>query len=286
MRRTLLICGLVPLLAALFAADAGAMGKPRVAALQIGLANKGLYAGTIDGVWGRATETAVRRLQRRARIGVDGIPGPRTRRALGKLGRHGYGTRALFGTKTGWDVSMTQFLLGWHGFPSGPMDGHFGPRTQAAVMGFQRFAHLGVDGVVGPATFRALRRPLVRPGIRLTRPVGAAPTDGFGPRGNRFHTGLDFPAGYGATIVSAAGGRVVQVGWDPAGYGNFVVVKHGPRAATWYAHLSVVRVSLGERVDRGERIGNVGSTGNASGPHLHFELRIRRACVDPRPRLI
>ena len=66
------------------------MGKPRVAALQVGLQAKGLYGGTIDGYYGPATERAVRRLQRRAGLSVDGIAGPRTRRALALLSRHGY----------------------------------------------------------------------------------------------------------------------------------------------------------------------------------------------------
>ncbi len=129
-----------------------------MAALQIALAHKGLYRGTIDGHWGRGTEAAVRRLQRNARIGVDGVPGPRTRRALGKLGRHSYGSRMLVAGRVGWDVSQTQFLLAWHGFPSGPMDGRFGPRTTSAVQRFQAHAHLGADGVAGPATLRGATR--------------------------------------------------------------------------------------------------------------------------------
>jgi murein DD-endopeptidase MepM/ murein hydrolase activator NlpD len=256
-----------------------------VAALQIGLANKGVYGGTIDGFWGQGTETAVRRLQRRARIGVDGVPGPQTRRALGKLGRHGFASRPLRDGNVGWDVSMTQFLLAWHGFPSGTLDGDFGPRTEAAARRFQRFAHLGADGVVGPATFAALRRPLLHPRIRLSKPVPGGFTDGFGPRGNRFHTGLDFPAAQGARVSAAASGRVTKIGWDPSGYGTFVVVRHSRAAYTWYAHLSATSVAVGRRVSRGGRIGAVGSTGSATGPHLHFELRIRRAAVDPAQAL-
>jgi murein DD-endopeptidase MepM/ murein hydrolase activator NlpD len=106
-------------------------------------------------------------------------------------------------------------------------------------------------------------------------------TDGFGPRGNRFHTGLDFPAAQGARVRAAAAGRVTKVGWDPAGYGNYVVVRHSRTAYTWYAHLSAVAVSVGRAVSRGSRIGSVGSTGSATGPHVHFELRIRRAALDP-----
>jgi murein DD-endopeptidase MepM/ murein hydrolase activator NlpD len=279
-RRTLAACILLALLAAA-PAPAAQMGSPRIAALQVALAKKDVYRGTIDGHWGAATEAAVRRLQRNARIGVDGVPGPRTRRALGRLGRHRFGTRVLYGGMAGWDVSMTQFLLAWHGFPSGPLNGRFGWRTTAALQRFQVHAHLGVDGVAGPATLAALRRPLVLPRIRLSAPVGGSWTDGFGPRGNRFHTGLDYPAGRGAPVRAAAAGRVAQIGWDPGGYGKYVVIRHSRTASTWYAHLSRVGVSTGQRVRRGGRIGRVGSTGSATGPHLHFELRIRGAAVDP-----
>ncbi len=280
MKRAFVACILLALLAAA-PLSAAQMGKPRTAALQIALAHKGLYRGTIDGHWGRGTEAAVRRLQRNARIGVDGVPGPRTRRALGKLGRHSYGSRMLVAGRVGWDVSQTQFLLAWHGFPSGPMDGRFGPRTAVAVQRFQAHARLGADGVAGPATLRALLRPLVRPRIHLSAPIGGYWTDGFGPRGRRFHTGLDYPANFGARVRAAASGRVAQIGWDPAGYGNFVVVKHSRASYTWYAHLSRVGVSVGQRVRRGGKIGRVGATGSATGPHLHFELRVRRACVNP-----
>jgi murein DD-endopeptidase MepM/ murein hydrolase activator NlpD len=283
MNRLLITCGLAPLLIllAVGSASAAAMGKPRVAALQIGLANKDVYQGTIDGHWSDGTEAAVRRLQRHARIAVDGVPGPQTRRALGKFGRHRFGRRPLRDGMVGWDVSMTQFLLAWHGFPSGPLDGRFGPRTAAAARRFQVFAHLGADGVAGPATFAALRRPLLRPKIHLSKPVPGAFTDGFGPRGNRFHTGLDFPAAQGARVSAAAPGRVARIGWDPSGYGTYVVLRNSRTAYTWYAHLSATAVTVGQQVSRGARIGAVGSTGSATGPHLHFELRIRRAAVDP-----
>ncbi len=283
--RTVVICGLISLLALAAAAQAQAMGTPRVAALQIGLTQKDAYHGTIDGFWGSSTERAVRLLQKRARIAVDGVPGPRTRRALGRWGRHDFASRVLQPGLVGWDVSMTQFMLAWHGFPSGRLDGSFDAHTARAVAKFQRFARLTADGLAGPATFRALRRGLPRAGISLQAPLGTASTDGFGPRGVRFHTGLDYPAGRGTAVHAAAAGRVVTIGWDPAGYGRYVVVKHAHRNYTWYAHLSRVTVRAGALVSAGTRVGRVGASGDATGPHLHFELRVRGAAVDPRAAL-
>jgi peptidoglycan hydrolase-like protein with peptidoglycan-binding domain len=281
MRKYFLSCGFALLVSLVLATGASAMGKSRTAALQIGLHAKGTYRGTIDGIWGPATERAVRDLQRKAKIPVDGVPGRQTRRALGRYGRPGFGTRVIRSGQVGWDVSQLQFLLAWHGFPSGPLDGAFGPRTAAAVRGFQRWAGIGVDGVPGPATLRALRGPLPRAGVRLAWPVVIPPTDGFGPRGNRFHTGLDFPARHGVPVAAAAAGRVAFAGRDGGGYGNLVVVRHAGGVYTWYAHLAAITVRRGAFVGAGARIGTVGATGHATGPHLHFEVRVRGAATDP-----
>jgi murein DD-endopeptidase MepM/ murein hydrolase activator NlpD len=201
--------------------------------------------------------------------------------ARGRYGRHDYGSRVLRPGHVGWDVSQLQFRLAWHGFPSGSLDGAFGPRTAAAVGRFQRWARLAVDGAPGPATYAALRGPLPRSPIALAWPIGGAPTDRFGPRGDRFHTGLDFPAPARTSVRAAGRGRVVFAGWDNGGYGNLVVVLHRHRVATWYAHLRAITVARGRRVSARTRIGTVGATGSASGPHLHFEMRLRGAAFDP-----
>src|SRR2546423_644210 len=118
-------------------------GRPPVAALQVGLSARGVYAGTIDGVAGPSTAAAVRRFQRRARLPVDGVAGPRTRAALGRYARHTLGSRPLVERSFGWDVAQLQFLLAWHGFPSGPFDGRLGARTARALRRLQRFEGLG-----------------------------------------------------------------------------------------------------------------------------------------------
>ena len=94
------------------------------------------------------------------------------------------------------------------------------------------------------------------------------------------HTGTDIGAGYGATIVAANSGTVTLAGWN-SGYGNCVIIDHGGGKATLYAHMSSYSVSSGQYVKRGQHIGNVGSTGNSTGPHLHFEVLINGAAVDP-----
>ncbi|MDQ3994399.1 MAG: peptidoglycan DD-metalloendopeptidase family protein [Actinomycetota bacterium] len=264
-----------------FATDAGAMGSPSTAALQVGLKARGLYGGTIHGFWSTATLRSVRMLQLRAGLAVDGVPGSKTRRALGPLGRPLLGSRVMTQGLVGWDVSQLQFMLAWHGFPSGTIDGAFGARTDGAVRRFQRFSRLATDGAAGPATLRALRNPLPRSPLALSRPTSAPVADRFGPRGSRFHTGIDYPASAGARVSAARSGRVARAGWDPGGYGYLVVVGHGSGVWTWYAHLSRIDVSRGQRVARGARLGAVGSTGFSTGPHLHFEVRYRTAATNP-----
>jgi murein DD-endopeptidase MepM/ murein hydrolase activator NlpD len=85
-----------------------------------------------------------------------------------------------------------------------------------------------------------------------------------------YHTGLDFAAPTGTPVFSALAGTVGQAGYDGA-YGNRIIVKHDG-VKTLYAHLSATSVGAGDKVLRGERIGAVGSTGNSTGPHLHFEV--------------
>ncbi|MGH2449664.1 MAG: peptidoglycan DD-metalloendopeptidase family protein [Candidatus Limnocylindria bacterium] len=266
-------------------AAAEAAGRPNVAALQVTLQARGLYGGTIDGIKGPRTTSAVRRFQQRRGLLVDGIVGPQTRRALGRYGRFRVGRRVMTDGMHGWDVAALQFMLAWQGFPFGAIDGHFGTRTGAALFRFQRWRRIGADGVAGPVTMRALRRKRPRTRLGFRRPVQAPIGDLFGPRGNRFHTGLDFTAWYGEPVFAARPGRVRGAGWTAGGYGNLVVLRHSRGTRSYYAHLSRVHVRVGQRVRRGTRIGTVGATGTATGPHLHFEIRVRGAAVNPLPAL-
>ena len=153
MRRALLIILGVGLLAA---APAAADPNPQTVGLQVALRAHGLYKGEIDGIRGPATVRAVRSFQRRRHLAVDGIPGPQTRRALGRLGVPLFGKRAIPPGATGWDVSVLQFLLAKRGFSPGAVDGHFGPGTKAALVRYQRSVHLHADSIAGPRTVAAL----------------------------------------------------------------------------------------------------------------------------------
>ena len=89
------------------------------------------------------------------------------------------------------------------------------------------------------------------------------------------------------TRVGAAGVGVTEfAGWNSGGYGNLVVVRHRLGYTTWYAHLSTITTFVGEQVTGGTRLGYVGSTGHATGPHLHFELRKNAVPMDPMPYLL
>lgn len=97
-----------------------------------------------------------------------------------------------------------------------------------------------------------------------------------------YHRGLDIATTYGTPIVAADSGRVVVAGWpDNTGYGNRVVIDHGNGFMTLYGHMSVVNVAVGQTVNRGDRIGQEGSTGRSTGPHLHFEIRRSGINVNP-----
>jgi murein DD-endopeptidase MepM/ murein hydrolase activator NlpD len=267
--------------------SAAAAGDPEIAALQVGLRTHGFYAGTVDGVLNAGTVQAVQRLQRKKGIVVDGVPGPKTRKALGRFGKRApFGGRALAAGSRGWDVAALQFALAWHGFPSGVFDGVFGGSTDQALRLFQRWSGLGADGVAGPAVIRALRGPLPTCPIPLSSPMPGPYGDLFGPRGNRFHSGIDYPAQRGAPVGAAASGVVTYAGWAAGGWGRLVTVAHASGVQTMYAHLSRVAVRVGQRVATRQRVGRAGASGEASGPHLHFEVRVGGAAVDPLSGLL
>ena len=270
------------LAALVFAVPANALpGRASTAALQVALKANGLYSGDIDGIRGPGTASAVRLFQRRRGLAADGFAGRRTRRALGVRGRPRLGSRPLRRGARGWDVAGLQFLLARQGFPSGSIDGGLGGRTERALRRFQAWAGLPQDGIAGPKTLRALKRPSPQSPIRLAQPVSGGLGDRFRFRDSRLHAGLDFAAASGTAVLAPRRGTVAQVGYDGAGWGNFVILSHGSGVRTLFAHLSSTAVRRGAPVAQGRLVGRVGSTGASTGPHLHFEVFVRGANVDP-----
>ncbi len=111
-------------------------------------------------------------------------------------------------------------------------------------------------------------------------------TSGFGYRrdpkgaGNRMHTGLDFAGSYGTPVYATADGTVTDAGWEN-GYGRMITIRHDFGIETRYAHLSDIKVDAGQRVSRGDRIGDMGNSGRSTGTHLHYEIRIGGDFVNP-----
>lgn len=114
-----------------------------------------------------------------------------------------------------------------------------------------------------------------------TWPVDGEVTSRYGPRGSGFHHGIDIGVVDGSRCRAAKGGSVKLIAYDSGGYGKWLEIDHGGGVTTRYAHLTKVTVSSGQRVERGAVIGYTDQTGNAQGPHLHFETRRGGASFDP-----
>jgi murein DD-endopeptidase MepM/ murein hydrolase activator NlpD len=121
-------------------------------------------------------------------------------------------------------------------------------------------------------------------------PVSGTITSPFGWRSNpfggspEFHQGLDIAAPTGTTITASAGGTVLMAQWY-GGYGNYILIDDGAGYSTGYGHLSAFYVSAGQQIKQGQAIGAVGCTGECTGPHVHFEIRLNGKPVDPATRL-
>jgi murein DD-endopeptidase MepM/ murein hydrolase activator NlpD len=111
-------------------------------------------------------------------------------------------------------------------------------------------------------------------------PVHGVLTSYYGWRWGRMHEGIDIAVSSGTPVVAAAAGTVIVAGWM-GGYGNLVVVDHGGGVSTAYGHNTSVAVGVGQQVAQGQLIAYSGNTGHSTGPHVHFEVRINGAAVDP-----
>lgn len=113
-----------------------------------------------------------------------------------------------------------------------------------------------------------------------TWPLQGTITSLFGVRGKAVHEGVDIAAPEGTPVCAFMDGTVVFSGWE-GGYGNLVVIDHGGGVKTYYGHNSTILVRKNQHVARGQYISRVGSTGDSTGPHCHFEIRIFSIAVDP-----
>ena len=138
-----------------------------------------------------------------------------------------------------------------------------------ATPGGRQYIHIGGEGGGYSGRFRL--------------PVRGRVTSGYGyrPQFGRMHRGIDLALNTGDTVRSSYDGRVVLISNDPDGYGRYVKVKHSNGMETLYAHLSEPLVVSGQQVRAGQPLGLGGATGNATGPHLHFETRVNGTAVDP-----
>ena len=125
------------------------------------------------------------------------------------------------------------------------------------------------------------------PQAQISQPFGPS-TFWFEPAYGRyphFHTGIDLVEPFGSPVFAADDGVVALVGSSGSGYGNYVVIAHAGGLDTLYGHLSTSLVKAGQAVTQGTPVGLEGSTGNSTGAHLHFELRINQVPVNPAPYL-
>ena len=111
--------------------------------------------------------------------------------------------------------------------------------------------------------------------VSRNRPIGSE---------SEFHTGYDIPASYGSAVVAAEAGTVIYAGWM-SGYGNTIMINHGNGLVTLYGHNSSLTVSKGDTVSRGQQVAKIGSTGNSTGNHCHFEVRVNGSHTNPEPYL-
>jgi murein DD-endopeptidase MepM/ murein hydrolase activator NlpD len=123
-----------------------------------------------------------------------------------------------------------------------------------------------------------LRAPLAS--VNVSSPFGLRGNPLTGAAGE-MHTGLDLAGACNTPVLAAAAGKVTEAGWSPYGGGNRIVVDHGKGLKTTYNHLASVGVSKGQALGKGSRIGAVGTTGNSTGCHLHFEVMVKDRTVNP-----
>lgn len=154
-------------------------------------------------------------------------------------------------------------------------------REEATLSALIRARQLPPESSDSPAPAAAANAPPAKVGgSGVAWPTNGTVTSGFGARWGSLHAGIDIANGMGTPIRAAKAGTVILAGWN-GGYGNCVVIDHGGGFSTLYAHQARLRVTEGQRVNQGDLIGDMGSTGNSTGSHVHFETRVNGSAQDP-----
>lgn len=135
--------------------------------------------------------------------------------------------------------------------------------------------------------YRGTKNPYEYGVAFLSHPTrGGYMTSGYGERWSSFHKGIDIAGNIGDNVFAAMDGEITYAQYNDGGYGNLIIIKHEDNMNTYYGHLSKYKVNLGDKVKKGDIIGEVGNTGFSTGPHLHFELRVNDKAVDPTDYIV
>jgi murein DD-endopeptidase MepM/ murein hydrolase activator NlpD len=151
-------------------------------------------------------------------------------------------------------------------------------REEATLSALIRARQLPPESTDSPAPANAPAAKVGGSGVAW--PTNGSVTSGFGYRWGALHAGIDIANGVGTPIRAAKAGTIILAGWN-GGYGNCIVIDHGGGFSTLYGHMSRLRASDGQRVSQGDLLGDMGSTGNSTGSHLHFETRVNGSPQDP-----
>ena len=155
----------------------------------------------------------------------------------------------------------------------------------AAKAAFYKKNHDGGDlrsaPVKGVLARRYPKLPAYKGAYRWPLGAGIVSSE-FGHRWHKPHEGIDIAADEGEPVFASAAGEVLYANNRMRGYGNVVIVRHDAKMTTLYAHNQTMKVNLGDKVEQGQVIALLGSTGHSTGPHIHFEMRRSHAALDPR----
>ena len=144
-----------------------------------------------------------------------------------------------------------------------------------------------IEEQVSKKIYRGTKNPYEDGVAFLNQPTrGGILTSEYGERWNSFHKGIDIAGDIGDDVIAAMDGYITYAEFNDGGYGNLIIIEHKDNMKTYYGHLSSFNVKVGDSVKKGDIIGEIGSTGFSTGPHLHFELRVDNNPVNPKNYII